>query len=68
MAEPLRRQELRLAASTAQRYRETTGASEAEIDIFFGWHEKILLKAMQTHYNTMSIRERMAKARITGEM
>ena len=52
----------------ARRFREETGTSEAEIDIFFGWHEKILLKAMQVHYAAMSIRERMKKAWITGMM
>jgi hypothetical protein len=36
------------------------------IDIYFGWHEKILLKAMQTHYASLNIRERMDRARITG--
>ena len=40
--------------------------SEAQIDIYFGWHEKLLLRAMQVHYASMSIRGRMALARITG--
>lgn len=43
-----------------------SGATEAEIDIYFGWHEKILLRAMQVHYSQMSIRERMLLAKITG--
>ena len=30
----------------------------------FGWHEKILLREMQVHYASMSIRERMKQARI----
>ena len=35
---------LRRGADTAARvHREETGATEAQIDIFFGWHEKILL-------------------------
>ena len=46
-------------------YREKTGTSEAEIDIYFGWHEKILLKEMQNHYSAFDIRERMQKAKIT---
>ena len=50
----------------ARRYREVTGVTEDEIDIYFGWHERQLLRAMQVHYATMSIRERMATARITG--
>ena len=41
----------------ARRYREETGTSEDQIDIYFGWHEKILLKAMQVHYASLSIRE-----------
>ena len=45
-----------------------TGTSAAEIDIYFGWHEKILLKDMQAHYSAMSVRERFKKARITGGM
>ena len=56
----------RLADTIARRYREITGATEAEIDIFFGWNERVLLKAMQRHYAKLSIRERMALAKITG--
>ena len=56
----------RLADTVARRYREVTGVTEDEIDIYFGWHERQLLRAMQVHYATMSIRERMATARITG--
>ena len=41
---------------------EYTGATEDQIDIFFGWHEKVLLKAMQVHYASLSIRERMLLA------
>ena len=55
----------RLADTVAQRDREAHGVSEAEIDIYFGWHERILLKEMQRHYAAMSIRDRMQKARIT---
>ena len=40
--------------------------SEAEIDLFFGWHESVLLKEMQRHYKAMSIRSRMRQARITA--
>ena len=56
----------RLADTVARRYMEVTGATEDQIDIFFGWHEKVLLKAMQVHYASLSIRERMALAKITG--
>ena len=56
----------RLADTTARRYMEETGVTEDQIDIYFGWHEKVLLKAMQVHYASLSIRERMRLARITG--
>ena len=58
----------RLANTTAQKYKELSGATSDEIDIYFGWHEKILLRAMQVHYASMSMRERMKKAKITGFM
>jgi len=40
--------------------------TEDEIDLYFGWNERVLLKAMQVHYATLSIRERMKHAKITG--
>ena len=46
--------------------REEREVSEAEIDLFFGWHESILLKEMQRHYEAMGIRARMKQARITA--
>ena len=55
----------RLANTVAQRDAEKTGTSPGEIDIYLGWHEKILLKDMQVHYAAMSIRQRMDKAKIT---
>ena len=58
----------RLADTTARRYMELTGVTEDQIDIYFGWHEKVLLKAMQVHYASLSIRERMRLAKITGMM
>ena len=58
----------RLAASTARRHRDKTGTTSDEIDLYFGWKEKILKKAMQMHYAAMSIVERMRQARITGWM
>ena len=45
-----------------------TGVTEAMIDLYFGWNEKLLLKAMQNHYASMSVRERMKTAKITGMM
>ena len=60
---------LRRGADTvARRDMEVTGTKESEIDIFFGWHEKVLLKDMQVHYAAMNVRERFKKARITGLM
>ena len=58
----------RLADTVARRYREETGTTEAEIDLYFGWNERLLKKAMQAHYASLSIRERMGLARITGKM
>ena len=54
--------------TVARRDREKTETTEAEIDIYFGWHEKILLKEMQVHYAKMSLRDRMRQARITSFM
>jgi hypothetical protein len=56
----------RLADTVARRYRVETGVTEDQIDIYFGWNEKILLKAMQVHYASLSIKERMMLAKITG--
>lgn len=56
----------RLADTVARRYRCETGVTEDQIDIYFGWNEKILLKAMQVHYASLSIKERMMLAKITG--
>eukprot|EP00966_Prymnesium_polylepis_P229373 5307783-Prymnesium_polylepis.1 len=58
----------RLAATTARRHRDKSGATADEIDLYFGWKERILKKAMQMHYATMSLFERMRSAGITGWM
>ena len=58
----------RLADTVARRYREAMNVTVDQIDIYFGWHEKILLKAMQVYYSSLSLRERMLQARITGMM
>jgi hypothetical protein len=58
----------RLANTVARRYREAMQVSEAQIDIYFGWHERVLLKEMQVHYEAMSPLERMLHAKITGMM
>ena len=56
----------RLADTVARRYAAQMGVSEQQIDIYFGWHEKLLLKNMQIHYASLNARERMLLARITG--
>ena len=56
----------RLGDTVARRYAAETGISEEQIDLYFGWHEKLLLKNMQIHYATLSTRERMLLARVTG--
>ena len=58
----------RLADSVAKRWMSVTGVTEAMIDLYFGWNEKLLLQAMQNHYASMSVRERMKTAKITGMM
>ena len=58
----------RLADTVARRDRETNGTTEAEIDIYFGWHERILLREMQVHYAALNVKERMKQAKITGSM
>eukprot|EP00900_Chrysochromulina_parva_P007415 jgi/Chrpa1/16675/Chrysochromulina_OHIO_Genome00022815-RA len=58
----------RLGDTVARRYRHVTGVTADQIDIYFGWQEKILLLAMQVHYASLSIRERMNTAKITGMM
>ena len=55
----------RMANTVARATRKDTGTSEAEIDIYFGWHEKILLKEMQVHYEALDIHQRMEKAKVT---
>ena len=56
----------RLADSVARRYRELMGVLESQIDIYFGWQERVLRKAMQVHYEQLSLASRMALAKITG--
>ena len=58
----------RLADTCARRYRRWSGATEAQIDLYFGWQERLLKKAMQTHYESLSVRARMFLAKITGWM
>ena len=57
-----------VADTTARRYKELTGTTDGEIDIFFGWNERLLRQAMQLHYASMNTRELMALAKVTGMM
>ena len=56
----------RLADTVARRYRKEMEVTEAQIDIYFGWQERLLKKAMQVHYEGLSLLSRMALAKITG--
>ena len=56
----------RLADSVARKYRGQMGVLESQIDIYFGWQERVLRKAMQVHYEQLSLASRMALAKITG--
>ena len=58
----------RLADTVARRHAAAMGVTEGQIDIYFGWQERLLKKAMQVHYASLSVRERMLLARITGMM
>ena len=42
--------------------------TDEEIDLYFGWHEAILLKVMRRHYSAQEVRSRMRQARITGRL
>ena len=42
-----------------------TGTTEADIDLFFGWNERVLKKAMQIHYRAMNLLDRMNQAMVT---
>jgi hypothetical protein len=63
----------RLADTQARKDMNITEGGRApvgkeEIDLFFGWHEMELSHDMQLHYATLSLAERIQKARITGLM
>ena len=58
----------RLADTTARRYRAETDTTADMIDLYFGWQERVLKKAIQVHCATLSIIERMWQAWITGMM
>ena len=56
----------RLADTVARKYMEISGTSEEEIDLYFGWNERVLLKAMQVHYASMSLEQRVKLSKVTG--
>ena len=58
----------RLADTVARRDMLVNEISEQDIDLYFGWNERILKQAMQRHYAAMSVRERMKKAVITRRL
>ena len=58
----------RLGDTVARRDMAANQVSKEEIDLYFGWHERILLREMQRHYSACSMRERMKQARITGRL
>ena len=51
----------------ARAARGAGGTSEKEIDLYFGWNERLLKKAMRVHYASMSIRERRCDWRGTAD-
>ena len=58
----------RLADAVARRDQELNEVTDEEIDLYFGWHESILLREMRRHYAATLMRERMKQARITGRL
>ena len=48
----------RFADTVARQTMETTGASEQDIDITFGWMESFYSAKMQMHYETKLKREK----------
>ena len=56
----------RMADTVARRDMQKLDVTSDEIDIYFGWQERLLLRQMQVHYAAMTIQTRMRKARITG--
>ena len=55
-------------STVARRDQRLTEVTDEEIDLYFGWHEAILLKEMRRHYAAQQVRERMKQARITGRL
>ena len=51
----------RMADTVARRTMELTGATEMDLDLMFGWQEKMYSRKMQIHYEQRFTRERRAK-------
>ena len=58
----------RFADTIARKSMPSLNISEEEINIYFGWKETELLKDMQRHYASMSLKERVKMARITSQI
>ena len=58
----------RLADTVARKFQKANEVTDEEIDLYFGWHEAILLKEMRRHYSAQQVRSRMQQARITGRL
>ncbi len=50
----------RLADTVARRTMEATGATEMDLDLMFGWQERMYSRKMQIHYEQRFTRERRA--------
>ena len=48
----------RFADTVARQTRHLTGASEQDIDMYFGWMEAFYSAKMQLHYESTFVRER----------
>ena len=56
----------READRVAQSTRDKSGASEEDVDFFFGWRLKELLAKMQVHYKGLDRMARLSLARVTA--
>ena len=54
------------ADKIARAHMSETGASEADIDLLFGWREKFYSEQMQIHYAGLARSDRLKKARVTS--
>ena len=47
-----------MADTVARQTMSTTGASEQDIDLIFGWNERLYSQKMQVHYESKFDREK----------